>query len=107
MEALEAKAISGVVTAFTGHEYTPHEWRDVPEGCEAEARRNKTLDIRSKEPPGPEPDEQPAYEPADMTVLELSELTVLELRRIAKAQGVKGHGLKKAELITALGVHNE
>ncbi len=39
----------GVVRAFGGLEFVKNEWRDVPEGCEAEARRHPFLEIEQVE----------------------------------------------------------
>lgn len=36
----------GPVAAFSGREYIRFEWRPVPAGCEAEARRHTMLDVR-------------------------------------------------------------
>lgn len=40
----------GVLSFFSGHEFTKREWRDVPAGHEAEAQANEWLDTRDGEP---------------------------------------------------------
>lgn len=40
------------VTAFAGREYVAYEWRPVPAGCDAEARRHPYLELQ--EPPDSE-----------------------------------------------------
>lgn len=40
------------VTAFSGYEYTKRDWRPVPAGYEAEARRHERLDVTDIEPVG-------------------------------------------------------
>lgn len=41
------------VTAFTGREFVPYEWRDIPAGSEDEARRNPFLILRDDNSPPP------------------------------------------------------
>lgn len=36
------------ITAFSGLEFVKMEWRPVPAGCEAEAKRNPFLEVREK-----------------------------------------------------------
>ncbi len=76
------------IRAFAGHDYNKKTWEPVPDRCIEEVERGHSfLDFRD----GPPEDE-----------IELADLTVKELQALAKIQGIKGHGRKKADLVAAL-----
>jgi hypothetical protein len=59
------------INAFTGREYVPYEWRDVPAGKEDEAQRNPYLELLDDEPETPAVEHEPeAAEAAPLVEVE-------------------------------------
>jgi hypothetical protein len=83
------------VLAFSRHEYVKDEWRDVPEGCEDEAKNHPFLDTREK---------KKAKAPAKKTTTKKAPAKKTTTKKapakqpsLAEMRGVKEEPDKKAE----------
>lgn len=84
------------ITALGGMEFTRSEWRVVPFGREAEAKRNPHLTLRE-----PMDDEVLVLDDEPDTPA-LDELSMAQLRGIARSAGVEKMPRSKAALIAAI-----
>ena len=107
---LLAKAITPYpITAFTGRELVRYEWRQVPAGCEMEAKRlSDAGQVELKEAGELTAKNEPAESANDggdsspVLVVDLDGLTIIELKSMAKEAGITVGRKSKAELIDAL-----